>query len=88
MVIFLGFYILLIGGENVAKRGFLSPFLAIQGPLVIFTIAGLFLLVRVQRSGATSRGGDASEMVDAARSWFARQARRFGIHAERRRNEA
>ncbi len=55
MVIFLGFYILLIGGENVAKRGYLSPFVAIQGPLVIFTLLGLLAVRSANREMGTAR---------------------------------
>ena len=89
LVAFALYYICLIAGETLADKLILNPIIAMWLANVIFTIAGLFLLVRVQRSGATSRGGDAGEMIEAARSWFARQARRVGIHAERRRgNEA
>jgi lipopolysaccharide export system permease protein len=55
MVIFLGFYILLIGGENIAKKGYLSPFVAIQGPLVLFTLLGLLAVRSADREMGTAR---------------------------------
>ena len=55
MVIFLGFYILLIGGENMAKRGFLSPAVAIQGPLVLLTVLGLLAVASANREMGTAR---------------------------------
>ena len=85
LVAFALYYICLIAGETLADKLILNPIIAMWLANVIFTIAGLVLLVRVQRSGATSRGGDASEMIDAVRSWLARQGRRVGIDADRRR---
>ncbi len=55
MVIFLGFYILLIGGENMAKRGYLSPEVAIQGPLVLLTLLGLLAVASANREMGTAR---------------------------------
>jgi lipopolysaccharide export system permease protein len=55
MVIFLGFYILLIGGENLAKRGYLSPEVAIQGPLVLLTLLGLLAVHSANREMGTAR---------------------------------
>ena len=55
MVIFLGFYILLIGGENIAKRGYLSPAVAIQGPLVLLTLLGLLAVRSANREMGTAR---------------------------------
>ncbi|HET7550812.1 MAG TPA: LptF/LptG family permease [Gemmatimonadaceae bacterium] len=85
LVAFALYYVCLIAGETLADKLILSPIIAMWLANVIFTIAGLFLLVRVQRSGATARGGDASEMIEAARTALARLGRRFGIRADRRR---
>ncbi len=57
LVIFLGFYILLIGGENVAKKGYVSPMLAIQGPLVLFTVLGLLAVQGANREMGSTRSG-------------------------------
>jgi lipopolysaccharide export system permease protein len=57
LVIFLGFYILLIGGENVAKKGYVSPALAIQGPLILFTTMGLLAVQAANREMGSVRSG-------------------------------
>ena len=85
LVAFALYYVCLIAGETLADKLILNPIIAMWLANVIFTAAGLVLLVRVQRSGATSRGGDTSEMLESARMWFARQASRVGIRADRRR---
>jgi lipopolysaccharide export system permease protein len=88
LVAFALYYVCLIAGETLADKLILSPIIAMWLANVIFTIAGLILLVRVQRSGATARGGDASEMIEAARAALARVGRRLGIRADRRRRSA
>jgi len=88
LVAFALYYVCLIAGETLADKLILNPIIAMWLANVIFTAAGLVLLVRVQRSGATARGGDASEMIEAVRNGFARLARRVGVHADRRRRSA
>jgi lipopolysaccharide export system permease protein len=88
LVAFALYYVCLIAGETLADKLILSPIIAMWLANAIFTVAGLILLVRVQRSGATARGGDASEMIDAVRTSLARLARRVGIRADRRRSTA
>jgi hypothetical protein len=55
LTVFSVYYIFLIGGEDFADRGFLSPFWAMWAPNVIFSIIGCFLLYIVTRGG-TRRG--------------------------------
>jgi lipopolysaccharide export system permease protein len=55
LVIFLGFYILLIGGENLADVGFISPAAAMYAPLVIFTLLGIAAVASANREMGTSR---------------------------------
>jgi lipopolysaccharide export system permease protein len=88
LVAFALYYVCLIAGETLADKLILSPIIAMWLANVIFTVAGLILLVRVQRSGATARGGDASEMFESVRTALARLARRVGIRADRRRSAA
>jgi lipopolysaccharide export system permease protein len=88
LVAFALYYVCLIAGETLADKLILSPIIAMWLANAIFTVAGLILLVRVQRSGATARGGDASEIVDGLRTALARLARRVGIRADRRRSTA
>jgi len=84
LVVFAIYYIGLIAGESLADRALLTPFWAMWAANVILTAVGLVLLVRMGREGATSRGGDLSEFMDALRANLAKLGRRFGIHAERR----
>jgi lipopolysaccharide export system permease protein len=88
LVAFALYYVCLIAGETLADKLILNPIIAMWLANAIFTVAGLILLVRVQRSGATARGGDASEMIDAVRTALARLARRAGIRADRRSSTA
>jgi Predicted permeases len=88
LVAFALYYVCLIAGETLADKLILNPILAMWMANIIFTGVGLWLLLRVQRSGATSRGGDASEMLEPARMWLARMARHVGIPGNRRRKGA
>jgi lipopolysaccharide export system permease protein len=83
--IFALYYIGLVGGEALADRLLLSPFIAMWLTNILFLGIAALLLSRMGKEGVTARGGDLSEAWDALRSWFARQARRVGIPLERRR---
>ena len=82
--VFALYYIGLIAGESLGNRGYLSPFLAMWAANILFTGIGAVLLSRMGKEGATSRGGDAGEMLDSMRIWFAKQARRAGLKVDRR----
>jgi lipopolysaccharide export system permease protein len=86
--IFALYYIGLVGGEALADRLLLSPFIAMWLTNLLFLGIAAILLSRMGKEGVTARGGDLSEAWDAIRSWFARQARRVGIPLERRRRSA
>lgn len=47
----------LIGGENIADKGLLSPFLAMWAPNLVFFTLGLYLLRNFSRSVGETRGG-------------------------------
>ena len=49
--VFCVYYIFLIGGEDVADRGFLSPFWAMWAPNALFTGLGIVLLYIVTLGG-------------------------------------
>jgi lipopolysaccharide export system permease protein len=83
--IFALYYIGLVGGEALADRLIMEPFLAMWLTNILFLGIAALLLSRMGKEGATARGGDMAEALDAARAWFARQARRVGIPLERRR---
>lgn len=55
LVIFMAFYILLIGGENVANKGYISPIAAMHGPVILFTVLGLFGVIIANREMGTAR---------------------------------
>ena len=85
LFIFAVYYVGLIGGEELANRGYISAFWAMWGTNVIMTVVGLILTLRMGREATTGRGGDIGELLESLRVWFARVARRFGIPMERRR---
>jgi len=80
------YYVALIGGQSLGNRGIVPPALAMWGANILFGAAGLILLAKLGTESATSRGGDAREMVDAFRGWMARHIARIGIRLERRRS--
>ena len=82
--VFAIYYVGLIAGESLADRAFLTPFWAMWAANVILTGVGLLLLARMGKEGATSRGGDLSELTEALKTNFAKIGRRFGMSAERR----
>jgi len=61
----------LIGGENLADKGILPPFLAMFAPNLVFFAWGILLVRRLGTSMATSRGGDWSDMWASLRKTLA-----------------
>jgi lipopolysaccharide export system permease protein len=55
LVIFLGFYIMLQGGKNIAAAGHLDPAVALYAPLILFTIIGLLAVNSANREMGTAR---------------------------------
>ena len=80
------YYVALIGGQSLGNRGIVPPALAMWGANLLFGAAGVVLLYKLGTESATSRGGDAREMVDAFRAWLARHLAKVGIRLERRRS--
>lgn len=75
LVSFSLYYVCLVAGETLADKLILSPFWAMWAANAIFGVIGVVMLVRVQRHGATARGGDVREAIDTVRGWFARSRR-------------
>ena len=73
LVIFGIYYIGLIAGEALADKNFLPPFLAMWAANILLSIVGVFLLARMGRESATTRGGDLREMLDIVRNMFRRE---------------
>lgn len=73
LVIFGIYYVGLIAGEALADKDILTPFWAMWAANILLTIVGLFLLSRMGRESATTRGGDFREMLDIVRQLFRRE---------------
>lgn len=66
----------LIGGENIADKGLVSPFLAMWAPNLVFFTLGVYLLRNFSRSvGETRGGGSWSETWGRIGSFMARPFR-------------
>lgn len=77
LVVFGLYYICLMAGETLADDGKLPPIIAMWIANVIFTIAGLLLLLRIEKTADASRGG-------GIRAWFdERRMRRANKRAVR-----
>ena len=63
LVVFGLYYICLMAGETLARDGKLEPIVAMWIANVIFTLAGLLLLMRLEKTADASRGG-------GIRAWF------------------
>lgn len=66
LVIFLGFYVLLIGGENLANVGYISATVAMYAPLLLFTLIGLLAVASANREMGTARTSGILQAVGEA----------------------
>ncbi len=78
IVVFGIYYIFLMGGEALADNGKLPPFIAMWIANVIFGITGLVLLLRIERTTDTSRGGGIADW------WADRKANKAMKKAEQK----
>ena len=74
-LVFAIYYIGLIGGESLANKNIVSPFVAMWIDNIVFLLIGLVLVALMGNENTTSRGGQFAERVDAVRAWFQRRAR-------------
>ena len=79
------YYVGLIGGETLADKGYLPPWVAMWAANILLLIAGLILASQMGREPSTSRGGDFAELWATARARMFGWMRQFGIPVERRR---
>ena len=63
LLIFLAFYVLLIGGENLADKGVVSAEVAMYAPVAIFTLAGLAAVASANREMGTARSRGLGEWM-------------------------
>ena len=73
LIIFMTYYVLLIGGENVANKGYISPRAAMHGPVILFTLLGLAGITMANREMGTAR---TSGILDALLGLLQRTFRR------------
>lgn len=70
LVVFGAYYVCLMAGEVLGDKGKIDPVIAMWAANVLFTLAGIVLLLRIERTADSSRSG-------GIREWFAdRRARR------------
>jgi lipopolysaccharide export system permease protein len=62
LFVFALYYVCLIAGESIAKRGMMPAVISMWMANVIFTLIALWLLTKMGQEGATARGGDMKEM--------------------------
>lgn len=72
--VFAIYYIGLIGGESLANKNYVSPFVAMWIDNIVFLLIGLILVAQMGNENTTSRGGQFAERVDAVRAWFQRRS--------------
>ncbi|HJQ21742.1 MAG TPA: LptF/LptG family permease [Gemmatimonadaceae bacterium] len=79
------YYVGLIGGEALAEKGYLPPWLAMWAANIILLIIGFGLASQMGSEATTARGGDFREMMALARLRIFGWLRRMGLPVERRR---
>jgi lipopolysaccharide export system permease protein len=79
------YYVGLIGGETLADKGYLPPWVAMWGANILLLTVGLVLASRMGREATTARGGDFAELWAMARTRVFGWLRLVGVPVERRR---
>jgi len=67
LFVFALYYVCLIAGESIAKRGMMPAVVSMWMANVIFALIALWLLAKMGQEGATARGGDMREMLGTIR---------------------
>jgi lipopolysaccharide export system permease protein len=65
LFVFALYYVCLIAGESIAKRGLMPAVVSMWMANVIFGLLALWLLAKMGQEGSTARGGDMKEMIGA-----------------------
>jgi lipopolysaccharide export system permease protein len=88
LFVFALYYVCLIAGESIAKRGLMPAVVSMWMANVIFALIALWMLAKMGQEGSTSRGGDMREMLGAIRGtirsrigWKNRRVRRERLAA-------
>ncbi len=69
LFVFALYYVCLIVGESLGKRGLMPAVVSMWMANVIFALIALLLLAKMGKEGSTARGGDMKEMFDSVRGW-------------------
>ncbi|MEA2763125.1 MAG: lipopolysaccharide export system permease protein [Gemmatimonadaceae bacterium] len=69
LFVFALYYVCLIVGESLGKRGLMPAVVSMWMANVIFALIALLLLAKMGKEGSTARGGDMKEMFDSIRGW-------------------
>jgi lipopolysaccharide export system permease protein len=67
LFVFALYYVCLIAGESIAKRGLMPAVVSMWMANVIFSLVALWLLTKMGQEGSTSRGGDMKDLFGAIR---------------------
>jgi lipopolysaccharide export system permease protein len=67
LVVFGLYYVALIAGESLARRGLVPAYLSMWGANILFTIIALILLASMGKEAGSSRAGDVHEMLETLR---------------------
>ncbi len=82
LIVFALYYICLIGGEALAKRGLVPAFVSMWLANILFGLAGLYLLSKMGTESATARGGELAEtFANIKQSVYRMRRRKTGMAA-------
>jgi lipopolysaccharide export system permease protein len=88
LFVFALYYVCLIAGESIAKRGLMPAVVSMWMANVIFALIALWMLTKMGHEGATARGGDMKDMIGAIKGsirskigWKDRRAHRDRVAA-------
>lgn len=75
LIIFTVFYVTLTGGESLADRGIVRPWVAMWTPNLLIGVLGLLGIRAASRATGTARGGDLADLGDVLVGWLRRRRR-------------
>ncbi|HEY3258032.1 MAG TPA: LptF/LptG family permease, partial [Gemmatimonadaceae bacterium] len=73
LIVFGLYYVALIAGESLARRGLMPAFVSMWMANIIFTIIALVLLAHMGKEAGSSRAGDMHEIFEGIRRRFRRR---------------
>jgi lipopolysaccharide export system permease protein len=88
LFVFALYYVCLIMGESLGKRGLMPAVVSMWMANVIFALIALLLLSKMGKEGSTARGGDMREMYDSIRGWVRSKIGRKKVMTRRERAAA